>query len=217
MMNEAMKSDLDKILEYFPELSQEQTKQLHLLGPCYIDLNAKINVISRKDIESLYLKHVLHSLSIARFLQFKPGSKVLDLGTGGGFPGIPLSILFPETNFLLIDGTAKKIKVVNEVKESLGLENVAGLHKRAEELKMQFDFVLARAVTRLDKLLLWTNKLIDPTNKHARPNGLITLKGGDLKEEIKEVSKSNYVEQKNISDYFSEEFFETKSIIYVQM
>lgn len=211
-----MKKDLEKVFDYFPELTPVQKKQLQLLGPSYIDLNAKINVISRKDIESLYLKHVLHSLSIARFLQFKPGSTILDLGTGGGFPGIPLSILFPETNFLLVDGTAKKIRVVNEVKERLGLENVAGLQKRAEELKMQFDFVLARAVTRLDQLLLWTNKLIDPENQHARPNGLITLKGGDLKEEIKEVSKNNYVEQKNISDYFSEEFFETKSIVYVQ-
>jgi len=216
-MKKDMTEDLEKIFTYFPELTKIQQQQLRLLGPTYVDLNAKINVISRKDIESLYLKHVLHSLSIARFINFKPNAKVLDLGTGGGFPGIPLAILFPETNFLLIDGTSKKIKVVNEVKEILGLENVAGLHKRAEDLKMKFDFVLARAVTRLEQLYLWSIKLMDDENRHARPNGLITLKGGDLTEEIKEVSKNNYVEQKIISDFFSEDFFETKSIVYVQV
>lgn len=216
-MTSEMQKDLDRIHSHFPELSAQQKEQFQLLGPLYMDLNAKINVISRKDIDALYLKHVLHSLAIARFLKFSPGSSILDLGTGGGFPGIPLAILFPESNFLLIDGTKKKITVVNEVIYAIGLENAKGLHKRSEELKMSFDFVLARAVTRLAQLIPLCQKLISKENKSILPNGLITLKGGDLTEEIKEVSKQTYVEEKKISDFFEEPFFETKSIIYVQM
>ena len=155
-------------------------------------------------------------MAIAKYTDFKPGTEIVDLGTGGGFPGVPLSILFPEVRFLMIDGTAKKIRVVNEVTQHLGLDNGMGYHKRSEELRKQFDFVLARAVTRLDKLIPLARPLISPQNKNAIPNGLITLKGGDLEEEINEVSQQNYIEHLPISKYFDEDFFETKSIVYVQ-
>ena len=211
-----MVESINRIFEYFPDLSAKQKSQFEQLGPIYRDLNKKINVISRKDIDSLYVRHVLHSMAIAKFIQFKPDTEVVDLGTGGGFPGVPWAILFPEVRFLMIDGTAKKIRVVNEVVEHLGLDNGVGYHKRSEELRKKFDFVLARAVTRLDKLIPLARPLISSQNKNAIPNGLITLKGGDLSAEIQEVAKQNYIEHLPLTKYFSEEFFETKSIVYVQ-
>ena len=208
--------DTDTLIQYFPELTQQQLDQFRKLGPLYEELNQKVNVISRKDIASLYLHHVLHSLSLAKFIKFRPGSFVVDVGTGGGFPGIPLAIIFPESKFYLIDGTAKKIAVANEVIAALQLDNAIAKHQRSEELKMKFDFVVARAVTRLNKLIPLTAHLISKDQSNAIPNGLITLKGGDLSEEIKEVSGRHKVERTAISNYFKEEYFETKQIIYVQ-
>lgn len=208
---------LDK---YFPDLSAEQRARFERLTPLYADWNAKINVVSRQDIENLELRHVLHSLAIAKVLQFKPGAQVLDLGTGGGFPGIPLAIFFPETKFVLADGTGKKIHVVQEVAQALGLQNVTALHARVEELKMngQFDFVVSRAVTTLDKLLIWSQRLLKKKHTHAYPNGLIILKGGDLRAEIKALpGKGNtYTDVFPIQDFFKEAFFEEKYVVYVQ-
>lgn len=211
-----MVNTIDVILKYFPDLTEQQKERFAYLGTLYSTLNQQINVISRKDIESLYTKHVLHSLAVAKFISFKAGSEVVDLGTGGGFPGVPLAILFPDVRFLMIDGTAKKIKVVNEVISELELDNAAGFHKRSEELDMTFDFVLARAVTRLYKLLPMSQHLISKSHKNAIPNGLITLKGGDLTEELSEIPKHLYKEEIPISKYFVEEFFETKALVYVQ-
>lgn len=208
--------DTDTIQHYFPELSSEQLDQLRKLGPLYKSLNQKVNVISRKDIDSLYLHHVLHSLSIAKYIRFKPDSLIVDVGTGGGFPGIPLAIFFPKCKFYMIDGTAKKIAVANEVIQQIGLENAIAKHQRSEELRMKFDFVVARAVTRLHKLIPLTFHLISNEQSNAVPNGLITLKGGDLTEEISEVASNYKVERTAISSYFSEEYFETKQIIYIQ-
>jgi len=209
-------TDISLIEKYFPDLTDLQKEQFRKLGPFYKDWNQKVNVVSRKDIDSLYLHHVLHSLSVDMFLSFSPGTRILDLGTGGGFPGIPLAIMNPDSQFLLIDGKAKKIMVVNEAIDHLGLNNAKGLHKRSEELKMKFDFVLARAVTRLDKLLpMCFNKI---SNKHQNilPNGLIALKGGDLEEEIMEVEDQNDVEQIAVSKFFDEAYFEEKYILYIQ-
>ena len=187
------------------------------MGPIYQELNKKVNVISRKDIDELYIKHILHSLSIAKFSSFADGTELVDVGTGGGFPGIPLAILFPECRFLLIDGTAKKIRVVNEVIQELGLDNAVGYQQRSEELKKTFDYVLARAVTRMNKLIPQCRHLISKTQLNPLPNGLITLKGGDLTEELKEVKKQGYFEQVTLSIFFEEDFFETKSLIYAQL
>jgi len=204
------------IEKYFSELSADQMAQFDTLGDLYVEWNSKINVISRKDIDSLYPKHILHSLSIAKFITFVPGTGILDLGTGGGLPGIPLALLYPEVQFLLIDARAKKISVVNEIIDELGLENVRGIHKRAEDLQMQFDYVLARAVTRLDKLIEISMPLIHQDEKNVIPNGLITLKGGDLTQEIKEVSKQHQVEQVCVQTLISEPIFHDKHILYVQ-
>lgn len=204
------------IYKYFPDLSEDQKKQIEYLGDFYKEWNQKVNVISRKDIDALYLHHVLHSLSIQKFMSFAPGTTILDLGTGGGFPGIPLAILNPECNILMIDGTAKKINVVNTLIEELGLENSRGLHKRAEELKFKFDFVVARAVTRLERLLPLSLPLVSDNHINQLPNGLITLKGGNLKEEIKEVSKYHYVDQVPVNEFFDEEYFNEKYILYIQ-
>jgi len=211
-----MVSDISILSKYFNELSEEQLSQFKLLGPLYKKLNQQINVISRKDIDSLYIHHVLHSLSISKFIDFVPGTKLLDLGTGGGFPGIPLAIMYPDCQFLMVDGTAKKITVVNEVIEQCGIQNAMAMHKRSEEMKMEFDFVLARAVTRLNKLIPMCQHLISDEQFNVLPNGLITLKGGDLEEEIEEVSKQHSVEQVPINTFFSEPYFETKSILYIQ-
>ena len=212
-----MVTDLDRIFHYFPHLTDKQQAQLTQMGPLYHELNKKVNVISRKDIDELYIKHVLHSLSIAKFSSFIKGTELVDVGTGGGFPGIPLAILFPDCRFLLIDGTAKKIKVVNEVINELGLENAVGYQKRSEELKKTFDYVLARAVTRMNKLIPQCRHLVSKQQINPLPNGLITLKGGDLTEELKEVNKQGYFEQVTLTTFFEEPFFETKSLVYAQL
>jgi 16S rRNA (guanine527-N7)-methyltransferase len=203
------------ILKYFPDLQGERLDQLTALEGMYQEWNAQINVISRKDIDQLYVHHVLHSLAIAKFINFKDGSKILDLGTGGGFPGIPLAIFFPEVEFTLVDGIGKKIKVVNEVAMALGLKNVKGIHGRAEELKEKYDFVVTRAVAKVDMLLPWARKVLAKADRNIYPNGLIALKG-DVKEEIKLLPKYEYTETKHVFDYFQEPFFEEKYILYVQ-
>ncbi|HOY20294.1 MAG TPA: 16S rRNA (guanine(527)-N(7))-methyltransferase RsmG [Haliscomenobacter sp.] len=204
------------ILDYFPNLSAQQQAQFAQLDALYREWNAKINVVSRKDIDSLYAHHILHSLGIAKVINFKPGAEILDIGTGGGLPGIPLAILFPETQFTLVDGTGKKILVVKEIVQALGLTNVEAHHARAEELKRQFDFTVCRAVTTLDKLCAWSWPLIKRKQQHALPNGLITLKGGDLKEEIAALPKGTYVDKIPLSRFFKDPFYEEKYAVYVQ-
>jgi len=205
------------ITKYFNDLSDQQIDQLTQLGPLYKEWNQKINVISRKDIDELYERHVLHSLVIGRWIQFKPGTKVGDVGCGGGFPGIPLAILFPDVAFHLVDSTKKKLTVVDEVARALKLTNVITTHSRMEEIKDEAHFVINRAVARLSKLLQWTHPQISDQEINSIPNGLISLKGGDLKEEIAEVrSRYAYVEQIPVSKYFEEEYFAEKYIIYVQ-
>jgi 16S rRNA (guanine527-N7)-methyltransferase len=204
------------ILQHFPRLTSEQRAQFEQLGPLYREWNEKINVISRRDIDNLYTHHILHSLGIAKILTFQKHARILDLGTGGGLPGIPLAILYPEVQFTLIDGTRKKIKVVEEINQAIGLKNVKAKHQRAEELKGQFDFVVCRAVARLEKLVAWSLPLLRDKQQHALPNGLLTLKGGRLKEEIKELSGGAYVEQFPLSDYFEGLYFEQKYVLYVQ-
>lgn len=210
---------MEIIEKYFPELTEEQKAQLAKLGPLYREWNQKINVVSRKDIDNIYHHHILHSMAIAKVIRFVPRAKVLDLGTGGGLPGIPLAILFPDTNFTLIDGTRKKITVVNEMVQALELKNVDARHIRAEELKMKFDFVVCRAVASLDKLMNWSLSLIREKQQHALPNGLITLKGGKLREEIKALGKRahEYVDVYPLSDFYEEEYYKEKSAIYVQI
>ena len=208
---------MQQILDYFPDLTELQIKQFSQLGELYKEWNAKINVVSRKDIDNIYIKHVLHSLAIAKVIDFKPDADILDLGTGGGFPGIPLAILFPETNFTLVDGIRKKITVVQEVVNALGLTNVKAKQARAEEMKGQkFDFIVTRAVATLDKLIMWTQRLYKKEHQHFMPNGLFALKGGDLSKEIKAIGKGEYTEKFSVWNFFEGEFFEEKSIIYVQ-
>ncbi len=208
---------MEIIREYFPQLTEKQAQQFSQLGDLYADWNSKINVISRKDIDNLYERHILHSLAIAKFIKFRTGSKIVDLGTGGGFPGIPLAILFPNVEFTLIDGTRKKITVVNAVAEAIGLDNAVGLQARAEELKMRFDFVVTRAVATLDKLRPWSQRLIHQKDIHPVPNGLIALKGGRINAEIAALGKGTYVETYPLNDYFKEDFFEEKYLVYVQV
>lgn len=203
------------LIKYFPELTKRQLEQFEHAASLYREWNEKINVISRKDIDNLYLHHFLHSLAIARFIAFKSGSRILDLGTGGGFPGIPLAIMFPEVHFTLIDGTQKKIKVVQEVVSALDLKNTEPKAVRAEELKDKFDFVVTRAVAKIDQLLLWSRRLIHQKHLNTYPNGLIALKG-DVKEELKLLPKHEYREVYPIVKYFPEEYFEGKFILYVQ-
>ena len=207
---------MDKILEYFPDLSEQQLFQLKELGLLYREWNQKINVVSRKDIDNIYEHHILHSMVIAKFVRFKEGARVLDLGTGGGLPGIPLGILFPEAQFTLIDGTRKKISVVNAIAEALELKNVKGRHIRAEELKEKFDFVVCRAVASLDKLVVWSTPLLSNQEKHAIPNGLITLKGGNLSTEKKELPRGTYIDVLPLTHFLDEPYFEEKVIVYVQ-
>jgi len=206
---------IDLIEKYFT-LTDLQKKQFSDLIPLYKDWNQKINVISRKDIDNMVLHHVLHSLSIVKYISFVKGAKILDLGTGGGFPGIPLAIMFPDVDFTLIDGTNKKITVVNEVAKGLNLTNVTALQKRAEEHKDKFDFVVIRAVAKCIKLVEWTHHLFSDQHLHAIPNGIITLKGGDLKEELGELTKGSYFEIEKLSSYFEEAYFQEKSIVYLQ-
>ena len=204
---------MELILKYFPKITEEQKQQFAALYDLYIDWNAKINVISRKDITNLYEHHVLHSLGIAKVINFRPGTTVMDLGTGGGFPGIPLAILFPETHFHLVDSIGKKVRVANEVATSIGLKNVTFCHERAEEEKQRFDFVVSRAVMPLTDLLKIVRKNIASKQQNALPNGLICLKGGELSNETMPVK--NLVEMWDLKDYFEEEFFETKKVVYV--
>lgn len=203
----------DIILKYFPDLTAQQIDQFTQLFELYVFWNAQINVISRKDIEELYERHVLHSLGIAKICTFKAGESVLDVGTGGGFPGIPLAILFPETQFQLVDSIGKKIKVVKEVASALGLNNLKADHLRAEQVKEKFNFVVSRAVTRLGEFYPWIQGKFKKDAINAIPNGILYLKGGDLEEEIKE-SKLK-AELYPLSEFFEEDFFETKYVVYV--
>ncbi len=203
------------IAHYFPELTAVQRTQFAALDALYRDWNAKINVISRKDIDNLYLHHVLHSLAIARFVRFKAGTRILDIGTGGGFPGIPLAIRFPQCQFRLIDSTGKKIRVVNEVAQAIGLKNVEALHRRGEEEKERFHFVVSRAVMPLPDLVKIIRKNISTEQRNALPNGLIVLKGGDLTEELKPFRK--VVETARVRDYFDDEWFDDKKVIYLPL
>ncbi len=204
---------MDIILKYFPNLSEVQQQQFAALYDLYTDWNSKINVISRKDITNLYEHHVLHSLGIAKVMQFRPETTVMDLGTGGGFPGIPLAILFPETHFHLVDSIGKKVKVATEIANAIGLKNVTTRHCRAEEEKQLFDFVVSRAVMPLTDLLKIIRKNIKKEQHNALPNGLISLKGGELEREVMPVKHQTLMY--DLKDYFEEEFFETKKVVYV--
>lgn len=204
---------MELILKYFPYITQKQKEQFAALYDLYIDWNSKINVISRKDIENLYEHHVLHSLGIAKLINFKPGTEIMDLGTGGGFPGIPLAIMFPDCKFHLVDSIGKKIKVASEVAAAIGLENVTFRHCRAEEEKSKFDFVVSRAVMPLNDLLKIIRKNISDKQINSMPNGLICLKGGELENETLPVKHK--VVSSDLKDIFEEKFFETKKIIYV--
>ena len=207
---------MELIKTYFPELSETQIAQYEALYDLYTDWNAKINVISRKDIENLYPHHVLHSLGITKMLKFKNGSSVMDVGTGGGFPGIPLAIFFPEVKFHLVDGTGKKIMVGQAVAEAIGLKNVSFRHCRAEEEKEMFDFVVSRGVMPLGDLIKITRKnILKKEQRNALPNGIICLKGGELEHEIQAFRKKAVVI--NLGDYFKEEFFSTKKVVYVPL
>lgn len=207
---------MEILKKYFPKLTEEQLAQFAQLPDLYEDWNSKINVVSRKDIDQLPIRHVLHSLAICKFIKFRSGTSIMDLGCGGGFPGIPLAIMFPQTQFTLIDGTLKKINVVNEVAQALGLQNVTAQQKRAEEWKGEkFDFIITRAVAKIVKLYEWGIPLLKNKHYHPTPNGIIALKGGNLIEEIKELPKGSYTELIPI-DFFDEEYFEEKSIVYVQ-
>ena len=201
------------LLKYFPDLTEEQRKQFAALYELYIDWNSKINVISRKDIENLYEHHVLHSLGIARIIRFRAGSSVMDLGTGGGFPGIPLAILFPDTKFHLVDSIGKKVRVATEVANAIGLKNVTFRHARAEEEKQTFDFVVSRAVMPLADLIKIIRKNISPKQQNALPNGLICLKGGELEHEA--MPFKHKTSMHNLNEDFDEEFFQTKKVVYV--
>jgi 16S rRNA (guanine527-N7)-methyltransferase len=199
------------IHKYFPDLTEKQIEQFTDLQQLYQHWNAQINVISRKNMDTLYTNHILHSLAIAKVIQFEKGTKILDIGTGGGFPGIPLAILFPEVDFLLVDSIGKKIKVVNEVSNAIGLTNVIALHERAENIKDTFDFVVSRAVTNMTDFKKWVKGKFNNTHNNTLNNGILYLKGGDLSEELRGMSHSKY----EIADFFEEEFFETKKVIYI--
>ena len=205
---------MDEILKYFPGLTDIQIEQFQKLDFLYHDWNEKINVISRKDIDALYTKHILHSLGIAKIMKFEPGATVLDVGTGGGFPGIPLAILFPETRFYLIDVIAKKIKVVQGVVDALELKNVKAEQKRAELVKGDFDFIVSRAVTNMPDFVSWIKDKIKKQHKHTLKNGILYLKGGDLTEELKDFPKATLYD---LSTIFEDEFFETKKVVHLPL
>ena len=201
--------------KYFPELTVTQIKQFELLQSLYEHWNAQINVISRKDIELLYERHVLHSLGIAKVMSFKSGTKIMDVGCGGGFPGIPLAILFPDSQFYLVDSIGKKIKVVNEIASAIGLTNLKAEHKRAEEVKENFEFIVSRAVTEFPAFYKWVQNKVSKKQFNNLPNGILYLKGGDLKEELKSFEKR--VVLYDLKDYFDEPFFDTKKVVYLPM
>ena len=204
---------MNEILKYFPHLSEEQQRQYAALYDLYSDWNSKINVISRKDIDNLYEHHILHSLAIAKFIGFKAGTNILDFGTGGGFPGIPLAIMFPEVNFKLIDGTGKKIKVATEIAKAIGLKNVVAEHLRGEDEREKYDFIVSRAVMQLSDMIRLMRKNISRTQHNALHNGFITLKGGDLTEETKPYK--NIANVLPLSEWFEEDWFKGKNIIYI--
>ena len=205
---------MEEILKQFPNLTENQILQFQKLEALYQEWNAKINLISRKDIDELYTKHVLHSLAIAKIQPFEPGSYILDVGTGGGFPGLPLAILFPDTRFYLIDVILKKINVVKAVAEALTLKNVKAEQMRAENVKGDYDFIISRAVTNMPDFVSWIKYKIKKQNKHQLPNGILYLKGGDLTEELKDFPKAT---EYNISEFFKDEFFETKKVVHVPL
>ena len=206
------KPKMDLIERYFPDISSIQNQQFSQLGDLYKDWNSKINVISRKDIDELYLHHVLHSLGIAKIVSFQPKSKILDVGTGGGFPGIPLAILFPESKFHLVDSIGKKLKVVEGVANALGLKNVKTTHGRAEDVPDEYDFIVSRAVTTMPTFVSWIKDKIAKKQNHELKNGILYLKGGDLSEELKIYKTATIY---NLSDYFEEDFFETKKVVHL--
>lgn len=202
------------IFKYFPDLTSHQRQQVEGLQDLYTEWNDKINVISRKDLDNLYVNHVLHSLGIAKVISFNPGAQILDVGTGGGFPGIPLAILFPQSQFHLVDSIGKKITVVNEISNSLGLSNVIAEKIRVEEIKnRRYDFIVSRAVTRMKEFYGWVNNKVSNTCQHSIDNGILYLKGGDLEEEMKELRRPYSLY--SLTDFFEEDFFETKKVVYV--
>jgi 16S rRNA (guanine527-N7)-methyltransferase len=205
---------MNLILDNFENLTDRQIEQFSKLKDLYTYWNAQINVISRKDINALYLKHVLHSLGIAKVQPFLPKAKILDVGTGGGFPGIPLAILFPESEFVLVDSIGKKIKVVEAVSESLGLKNSKAVHGRAETIKGEFDFIVSRAVTNMDDFVSWTKKKVAKKQRHELPNGILYLKGGNLTAELQNFPKAKIVD---LSDYYEDPFFETKKVVHIPL
>lgn len=205
---------MELIHKYFPDSTSKQYFQFEQMSALYREWNARINVISRTDIDALYERHVLHALGIAKYIRFLPGSSVLDVGTGGGFPGIPLAVLFPETQFHLVDSIGKKIKVVQAVSEALGLENLAAQHIRAEQLTNEYDFIVSRAVAQMSTFVHWVGDKIAPVNRHEQANGILYLKGGDLTQELAPFPKA---EVTALSDYFSEDFFQTKSVVYLPL
>jgi 16S rRNA (guanine527-N7)-methyltransferase len=202
------------LLKYFPNLTEDQIDKFTKLEALYQDWNLKINVVSRKDIDELYLRHVLHSLAIAKVIDFKPGTKILDVGTGGGFPGIPLAIMYPECKFHLVDSIAKKLKVVDEVVEGLGLENVKTTNKRVEETKGTYDFIVSRAVAAMPTFVHWVKGKITKKQNHELKNGIIYLKGGDLGEELQDYKTATIYD---ITDFFQEDFFETKKVVHLPL
>ena len=205
---------MELILKYFPNISDHQISQFKKLESLYKDWNLKINVVSRKDIDELYLRHVLHSLGIAKLIAFNDGSKILDVGTGGGFPGIPLAIMFPKCTFHLVDSIAKKLKVVNEVVEGLGLTNVKTVHDRVENINDNYDFIVSRAVAAMPTFVHWTKGKILKKNNNSLKNGIIYLKGGDLNEELQDFKSATIY---NLNDYFDEDFFETKKVVHLPL
>jgi len=205
---------MELILKYFPNISDHQKSQFKKLESLYKDWNLKINVVSRKDIDELYLRHVLHSLGIAKLIAFNDGSKILDVGTGGGFPGIPLAIMFPNCTFHLVDSIAKKLRVVNEVVEGLGLTNVKTIHDRVENINDNYDFIVSRAVAAMPTFVHWTKGKILKKNNNSIKNGIIYLKGGDLEEELQDYKSATIY---NLNDYFDEDFFETKKVVHLPL
>ena len=206
---------MSNIIEKYFNLTPAQHEQFQRLGPLYAEWNEKINVISRKDVENLYVNHILHSLGIAKIVSFQKGCEILDVGTGGGFPGIPLAILFPEARFHLVDSIGKKITVVKEISNALGLKNVEAEQIRAEEIKHKYDFIVSRAVTRMKEFYGWVRNKSKPQSKHSLDNGILYLKGGDLDEEMKELKKP--YSQYDLKNFFTEEFFDTKKVIFVPL
>jgi 16S rRNA (guanine527-N7)-methyltransferase len=211
------KTSRELLNEYFPTVDAKKVDKLLQLKPLYVEWNDKINVVSRKDIESIFERHILHGLFIAKYTSFVSGSRVLDLGTGGGLPGIPLAILFPDVNFKLIDARAKKLKVIDDICQRLEISNVETQHVRAEDLNEKFDFVVSRAVASSETLVKWSSRLISSKEINSIPNGLICLKGGSLAEELKPLKKRYYIEQVPIADYYRDEYYAEKYILYIQL